>query len=600
MLHNVIVEARKHKNYLMKNFIHVVAIMVFSGIVFASCKTSENSLKYSQSTKKEAKELRPKSQQLAIDALFIDANREKMLGNVSNALDLFSQVIQRDPQNDAAYYEMARLFNIVGKSTEAILYGEKACTLSPDNSWYLFLMADIYRNSRQYSKATEVLEKLAAKNTDDLDLQENLANSYLQENKLEKAIGVYNVIEKKMGVFEELSLQKQKIYLSLNQFDKAAAEVEKLSQNFPRETKYLAILAEMYMSKKDYPSALKYYRKIAEVNPNDSYIHVSLAGYYRQVGDKKKAFEELKLGFANPNLDIDTKVQILLTYYTVTEIYSDMKAEAFELAEVLTQTHPQNAKAWSILGDFLYRDKKLDEARKAFETVNQLDSSRFPVWEALLMILSYQNDTIAMMKESSKAIELFPEQPFPYMVKGTVLFQSNKLNEALVQFVKGQKLVTDNKELDIQFWIYLGDLYHKLNKYAEADNAFRKVLELDANNVYVLNNFAYYLSLRKENLDEAETMSVKLNELVKNNASYLDTWAWVLFQKKKYNEARTLIEKALELGGNTNDVIVEHYGDILYFLNERENAVTQWKKAKELGEGSGLLPKKIKDQKWYE
>lgn len=39
--------------------------------------------------------------------------------------------------------------------------------------------------------------------------------------------------------------------------------------------------------------------------------------------------------------------------------------------------------------------------------------------------------------------------------------------------------------------------------------------------------------------------------------------------------------------------IVEHYGDVLFQLGEREKAVEQWKKAKIMGETSDLLEKKI-------
>jgi len=116
----------------------------------------------------------------------------------------------------------------------------------------------------------------------------------------------------------------------------------------------------------------------------------------------------------------------------------------------------------------------------------------------------------------------------------------------------------------------------------------------------VMNNWAYYLSLRNENLDKAEKMGRKANQLVKDNSSYEDTYAWVLYKQKQYEEAKKWIEKALEHGGEKNGVILEHYGDLFFQLGQTEKAFEYWKKAKAAGKHSDLLDKKIADKKMYE
>ncbi|MFN8135324.1 MAG: tetratricopeptide repeat protein [Bacteroidales bacterium] len=198
------------------------------------------------------------------------------------------------------------------------------------------------------------------------------------------AIDTYNKIEEIIGVSEEISLKKQQIYLILKKADKAAQELEKLIIQFPEEeTRYNSMLAEMYMNAGDPDKAVVYYQKILEKDPTNPYIHISLSDYYRKKGDIKRTFEELKLGFANPALDIDTKIRVLLTYFTVADVYNANKPDIINLAQVLVQTHPDNAKAHSMYGDFLLDDKRYAEARDEYRKVIAIDSSRYAVWETL-------------------------------------------------------------------------------------------------------------------------------------------------------------------------------------------------------------------------
>jgi tetratricopeptide (TPR) repeat protein len=137
-----------------------------------------------------------------------------------------------------------------------------------------------------------------------------------------------------------------------------------------------------------------------------------------------------------------------------------------------------------------------------------------------------------------------------------------------------------------------------LKRFKESDQAYNKALELDSRNSYVLNNYAYYLSLRGENLEEAEKMSRRSLEIDPDNSSSEDTYAWILFRLKRYADAKIWIEKALQDKPSNNATQQEHYGDILYFLGEKEKALEQWQNAKSQGSGSEKLDKKIHDKKY--
>ncbi|MDP2423614.1 MAG: tetratricopeptide repeat protein, partial [Bacteroidales bacterium] len=406
--------------------------------------------------------------------------------------------------------------------------------------------------------------------------------------------------ETQIGITEEISVQKQKMFMLSGSLKEAIAETEKLSAAFPNESRYYSMLAELHLSNKDYNKALNYYNKVTEIDPTNPYVRISLAEYYRTIGNKHQSFVELKKGFANPTLDIDTKIQVMMSYYSVTEIYDELKGQAFELAEVLVETHPDDPKSHSMLADFLVREERYEEARDSFRKVISLDASRYIIWETLLRLDIMLNDIGSLEIDSQKTIELFPLQPMPYMFAGLGAYQSNHYTDALKMFNAGKDMVVDDIELAAEFYMYLGDVYNQLKDHKLSDQSYEKSLQLKPDNPSVLNNFSYFLALRKARLDEAEQMAKRANELAPDNKHYLDTYAWVLYQKGNYPEALRWLERALQHTGTDNAVVLEHYGDVLFKLYRINEAQEYWRRAAKTGKGSEFLEKKIKEGILYE
>jgi len=190
--------------------------------------------------------------------------------------------------------------------------------------------------------------------------------------------------------------------------------------------------------------------------------------------------------------------------------------------------------------------------------------------------------------------------PVFYLYQGVSLVQEDKPDEAIEVLNAGKDLVIEDPQILAQFYSSLGDAYHAIEDDVHSDESYKKCLQVDPNNIYVLNNYAYYLSVRNVNLDEAGSMSRRSNELQPGQASFQDTYAWILYQQGKLNDAKLWMEKALNNGGQSSGVIVEHYGDILYKLGDQDGALENWLKAKALGDASDLIDKKITDRQLYE
>lgn len=561
-------------------------------LLFSACRTNKNI----SGAKPPALSERD---QIVFSQLFFDASKEKIIGNYPQALALFNKCLLIDRNSGATMYEMAALLEGQDKTSEAIALLENAVKVEIENQWYKLFLAQLYEKENNFNEAIKIYKELLKKSPDRLDYRLELANAFLLAGKAEEAIKIYDKIEAETGISEEISFQKEKLYIKLNELEKAAGELNKLIKAFPGETKYFGMLAELYQANGKDEKAFEIYSKILETDPNNPYINLSLAEYYQSKGEKEKSFNHLKKAFENPELEIDNKIRIMLSFYGISENNEDLKSQAYELCGLLVKTHPSDAKSHSMYGDFLSRDKKLVEARESFRKAIALENDKYPIWNQLFIIESELNDYTSMQKESDEALELFPAQPMVYLFSGLSNMQLNKFEKSIANLNSGLALIADNKPLKIQFHTTLGDVHFKNKNNSESDKNFETALQLDPLNTYVLNNYSYYLSLRGDSLEKAAKLSELSNNLDRNNASFQDTYGWILYKQKKFDLAKEWIEKAITSGG-ASGAIFEHYGDILFQLNMFEKAMEYWIKAKSIGGVSEFIDKKISDKKLYE
>jgi len=229
-----------------------------------------------------------------------------------------------------------------------------------------------------------------------------------------------------------------------------------------------------------------------------------------------------------------------------------------------------------------------------------LDPSHFSLWNQLLIIDAALNDIDNLLVESQEAMELFPAQPSFYLFNGIANSRKKKHDDAIEALEGGLPLVIENDALLAQFYALLGDNYHELEKHEKSDKAYDKSLAIIPNQPGVLNNYAFYLSLRKEKLQLAEEMAAKANSLTPNIATYQDTYGWVLYKLAKYEEAKTWLQKALDGGGDKSGEVLEHFGDVQFQLGDKANALKYWKMAKTAGGTTTNIDRKINDEQLYE
>ncbi|HWB63756.1 MAG TPA: tetratricopeptide repeat protein [Chitinophagales bacterium] len=574
-------------------------------LVFASCKTAQKTMATSSETTAHKKSP-PAHAQLSkedkekCDRLFMEAEKEKVTEDWDEAIKNYKLVLETDPYNSDAHFQIAQIYLNQNKLSDA--EGEALAAIKTDgqNKWYLEMLAGIYMNEGKAKEATETFKTLVDKFPGNPDYYLNLAYLYSKGGQFENAIKTYDAFEKNFGIDENVIEEKKNLYLHLNRFNDAVNEVHKLVEAYPGETKYMLMEADLYRANKMTDKAADLYKKVLVIEPDNADALLALADIGAQGGGTADNFENLKKIFANPKVDIDTKIKILFPYLQFWDIKKEHKQQAFELAEIMTETHPEEAKGFALKGDLYYLDNQTDKALQSYLKALELNKDVFQVWQQVMLIYNSNRDWANLEKTCDEAADLFPNQATVFLFKGGAEYQNKEYDKAVKSFSKGEKMSGDNDKLRAQFLADLGDVYHSLNNNAESDSAYEKSLKYDGENAYVLNNYSYYLSLRKENLEKAKEMSAYSNKLDPDNSSFLDTYAWILFQLSDFAGAKEWQEKAMKAGGDKSGTILEHYGDILFKLGDKDKALEYWKKAKELGTDSTTIDRKISEQKYVE
>jgi tetratricopeptide (TPR) repeat protein len=571
-------------------------ILPFTVLLNISCKSKKESLKTTE-TVVQSKGL-SEQDQAKFAFHFIEGCKERMKGNIENAESLFKECLKIDPNSTPVKYELGNVYRFNGLYDSALKFGKECANEDPKNEWYQLLYIECLHNKRQFQEAADIYSRLIKNYPNRAEFYEGLAAEYMYAGNYEKSFKTYDELEKRFGQNEAFTINKIKLLKQLKKNEEVELELKKLIQTNTKEARYYTYLAEFYQETAQNQKALSTYQEILKIDPKNPMVHLAMADYYKSQNDKENFFKEIKIAFENPDLDVDTKIKILVSYYELSETNAVYKQQAMDLCEITLKLHPSSADVHSIAGDFLLKDKKIKEAREEYLKAIQIDKSRFSLWQQLLAVEAELNAYADLESHSAEAMELFPNNPLTYYFNGFANTQLKKFPAAIRALEDGIEFVYNDKPLLLEFYTNLGNAYNAAKNYPKSDEAFDDALKVNPDDASVLNNYAYYLSLRKEKLEKAEKFSRRSNELSPNNRSYIDTYGWILYQQGKYKEAEEWLGRAVKLGSKS--AISEHYGDVLYKLDRKEEALKYWQEAKSAGGGSELLDKKISEKKLNE
>ena len=524
---------------------------------------------------------------------FSNGLQSKYREDTDGAIRNFEQALRYMPNDHASMFELSEQYTNAGRIEEAFKMIQQAANLDPENKWYQMRLGMFYRNLEQYEDFINLYEGLTKKYPDDPDMLSALIDAYLVTENYDKAVEKMNLLEQQIGENEFITEQRLNVYKRQGNNKKVISELEKLIAQNPENVRYYGMLAQVYAEIGKDKEALKMYERIKEVNPAEPYINISLMEFYEKNGDMDKAFNELLAAIRNKNLDLTTKANTYDYWMQKNNQSKQINEQVKQCGEAFIETHPDNKLGYLILGSYYMVNENAVKSKELHQKSLAIDSTDFRSWQNLIISESRLNENEAVRDHAVAALKYYPMQPVFYWYAGVANAVLEKDDDAVTYLEKGRRYTSDKLQM-AEFDAFLGDLYHRQGEEEKAFDAYDRTLRNDPDNALVLNNYAYYLSLRGERLNEALEMAIKANELVPDNVYYLDTYAWVLYKLGRYKEAEKQMKKCLGLDKNPSGANLEHYGDILLKLGKDSEAKEYWNKAKKAGGYSKDLEQKLK------
>jgi tetratricopeptide (TPR) repeat protein len=529
----------------------------------------------------------------------IQATGAKISGDIYAADSIYKKCLLLNPESGVVNFELSGLYISLDQPQKALEYANKAVILSPENEWYLANLAVIYKKINNHKKSAESFSKLVVSKPEKISYLFSLTEELLNNNSYKKAIKVLDVIEKKIGIKEEISIQKHQIYLFLKNKKKAVIELENLILNEPESISRLGLLAEYYENAKKSELAKAILNKMLSIDSSNGLVRLSLFQHYYKNKEYKKGYKELLLVMNSNSIEINLKKQILMQIsYDKSSPYNI--SEVCNLAQSFLSVDSKNSDVLLLMGDFKMLLREEDTACYYIRESLKINPSPFNAWSKLITSTLSRNKFDITINDAKMAIESHPNQPFPFLAIGIALNRKKEYAKALKELLKGKDLVFDDNFLESNFLQEIGNSYYGKEKFKISFDYYEMSIALDSNNFILLNNYSYYLALRKTNLERAEELMLKVIAKFPSNSTYLDTYGWVMFQLGAYSESEKFLFKAIINSDGQSGEILEHYGDVLYKLKKIDEANVFWNKSKKTGNYSKKLIQKISENKFIE
>ena len=540
-------------------------------------------------------------QQRKYDYFFLEAMRLKEKKDYASAFGLLQHCLDIHPNAASALYEVSQYYMFLRQVPQGQEALEKAVANAPDNYWYSQGLASLYQQPNELDKAVTLLEQMVVRFPAKQDPLFNLLDLYGRQEKYDEVISTLNRLEKRMGKNEQLSMEKFRIYLQMKDDKKAFQEIESLVQEYPMDMRYQVILGDVYLQNGKKQEAYDVYQKVLAAEPDNPMAIFSMASYYKQTGQEELYQQQLDTLLLNKKVTPDTKVGVMRQMIVENEQADKDSTQIIALFDRIMKQEQDDPQIPMLYAQYLLSKNMESESVPVLEQVVDLDPTNKAARMMLIGAAVKKEDYKQIIKVCEPGIEATPDALEFYYYLAVAYNQAEKPDSVISICKRALEHTTadSKKEIVSDFYSILGDMYHTQKQMKEAYAAYDSALVYNPSNIGALNNYAYYLSVERRDLDKAEEMSYKTVKAEPNNATYLDTYAWILFEKGNYAEARIYIDNAMKSeGGDKSDVIVEHCGDIYYMTGDVDGALTYWKKALEMGSESKTLKQKIEKKKY--
>lgn len=533
--------------------------------------------------------------------IFLEAEKQRNMGRDDAFHHLLQYAHSLDPENSAIAYYLgySRLMKSNLSVSDSLFSSSlrmmrKHVDTHPEDKYEAMLYANGNMIANQVQEGLRVLKIQAERNPHSVEVQLSIADAYARLEDYRNAIAAYDSVQQWQGQSVQLSARKVRAYQALNDTVGAIGEMRSLLATAPRNVDYNLAMGNMMLMFGERDSALTYYDKAQQYEPENGATYLAKAQFYNAIGDSVNYDQQTYQALVSKDLDVASKVEVLADYARHLLVAKDSSARTENLFKVLIEQHPNEPQIRMLFSDYLAAKDDMKGAAEQMDYAVNLDPTDAQAWNRLLVLNIISENYKAAIAAGDRAIELNPNDIELYGYIAPAYYNIKQYDKAIEVYKKALAAVdsTDTEHRSM-FLGGMGDAKFSMGDTIGAFALYDQAIEIDPNNVSILNNYAYFLTLCNRDLDKAERMSAKTVQAEPQNATFLDTYAWVFYKRKEYTMAQLYIEMAIKNERRPSSDIYDHYGDILLAVGNKQEALKQWKKALELDAGNKELLEKV-------
>ena len=533
--------------------------------------------------------------------IFLEAEKQRNMGRDDAFHHLLQYAHSLDPENSAIAYYLgySRLMKSNLSVSDSLFSSSlrmmrKHVDAHPEDKYEAMLYANGNMIANQVQEGLRVLKIQAERNPHNVEVQLSIADAYARLEDYRNAIAAYDSVQQWQGQSVQLSARKVRAYQALNDTVGAIGEMRLLLATAPRNVDYNLAMGNMLLMFGERDSALTYYDKAQQYEPENGATYLAKAQFYNAIGDSVNYDQQTYQALVSKDLDVASKVEVLADYARHLLVAKDSSARTENLFKVLIEQHPNEPQIRMLFSDYLAAKDDMKGAAEQMDYAVNLDPTDAQAWNRLLVLNIISENYEAAIAAGDRAIELNPNDIELYGYIAPAYYNIKQYDKAIEVYKKALAAVdsTDTEHRSM-FLGGMGDAKFSMGDTIGAFALYDQAIEIDPNNVSILNNYAYFLTLCNRDLDKAERMSAKTVQAEPQNATFLDTYAWVFYKRKEYTMAQLYIEMAIKNERRPSSDIYDHYGDILLAVGNKQEALKQWKKALELDAGNKELLEKV-------
>lgn len=533
--------------------------------------------------------------------IFLEAEKQRNMGRDDAFHHLLQYAHSLDPENSAIAYYLgySRLMKSNLSVSDSLFSSSlrmmrKHVDAHPEDKYEAMLYANGNMIANQVQEGLRVLKIQAERNPHSVEVQLSIADAYARLEDYRNAIAAYDSVQQWQGQSVQLSARKVRAYQALNDTVGAIDEMRSLLATAPRNVDYNLAMGNMMLMFGERDSALTYYDKAQQYEPENGATYLAKAQFYNAIGDSVNYDQQTYQALVSKDLDVASKVEVLADYARHLLVAKDSSARTENLFKVLIEQHPNEPQIRMLFSDYLAAKDDMKGAAEQMDYAVNLDPTDAQAWNRLLVLNIISENYEAAIAAGDRAIELNPNNIELYGYIAPAYYNIKQYDKAIEVYKKALAAVdsTDTEHRSM-FLGGMGDAKFSMGDTIGAFALYDQAIEIDPNNVSILNNYAYFLTLCNLDLDKAERMSAKTVQAEPQNATFLDTYAWVFYKRKEYTMAQLYIEMAIKNERRPSSDIYDHYGDILLAVGNKQEALKQWKKALELDAGNKELLEKV-------